>query len=276
MGRVGEDITMTGLRDIDREALGQVLADISTVAQVALLVEELRFAADRQASFVLDVSHDIRNPIQNIVFKAERLKSGFVETEDIPRQAKRIAVQVKRLHLLSERVWTLEALERGTLKLAKPVKLNVYDVLRECRDSLVDLAEVRSVTMSIDSALQAWPALPLDRRFFTQAMINVIDNAVKYSSPATEVRIDGREDADLWHIAVANRGIPIREDEYDRVFERFYRTLDAQQYVREGTGIGLFLVKRFADTYGRVRVNSQPISGTSDYVTEFVLSLRKE
>lgn len=276
MGRTEKDFYSDLLPEIDRQALREVIGDISLVIAVALLVEELKFAVERQASFVLNVSHDIRNPIQNIVVKAERLKSGLVKVEDIPYQAKRIAALVKRLHLLSERVWTLEAFERGTFEVEKGARLNVYDVIRECYYSFLDLASGRKITISIKPELQQWPALNLDRRFFTQTILNLLDNAVKYSRIGTEVRVDGKEDMYGWHISVGNRGRPIKHEEYGKIFDRFFRTIDARLHVREGTGIGLFLVKKFADIYGEVSVNSQPIPGSRDYLTVFTLSIKKE
>jgi signal transduction histidine kinase len=290
MGNNEKNFVFEKLAKIDQESLNGILDVLSMIIEVALLVSELQLAtrrqtnlvdelqtlAKRQADFILDVSHDIRNPIQNIIIKAERLRRGLVDAKDISYHVHRVAVQCKRLHLISERVWTLEALDREKLDIEKGVRLKVYDVLSECIDSLFDLASAQRIEIKINPNLQRWRPLDLDKRFFTQAILNLLDNAVKYSSYDTEVRVDGEEDDYGWHISIENRGVPIKSDEIDKIFDRFYRTVTAQLRVREGTGIGLFLVKKFAEIYGEVSVNSELIRGTYDYLTKFTLSIKRE
>lgn len=276
LGRSSAKFSLGEFTEVNREAFKELLGSLSIVVKVADQVEELQSAAQRQASFLLDVAHDIRNPIQNIVLKAERLRSGKLKPDDIPYHAKRIATQVKRLHLLSERVWALEQFANESFKPDKVGKVQIYPVLNECRDSLLDLGTLRSVTITIDPDLQNWPALRIDKALLTQALLNLLDNAIKYSRRQSEVRVDGRDDVNARYISVVNRGVPLKPEEYDRIFNRFYRAPAAQAWILEGAGVGLSIVKKFADTYGAVSVKSQPILGTNNYVTEFVLKIEKE
>jgi len=75
-------------------------------------------------------------------------------------------------------------------------------------------------------------------------------------------------------LSFVNRGIPIHEEDRERIFERYWRSASAKMHVQQGTGIGLALVKAFADRYGGIEVRSDPIQGTQDYVTEFKLLIR--
>lgn len=278
LGHRGGDSWISRFTDVDRAALDDILAALSMVTNVVRLVGELEFAAQKQASFILDVSHDIRNPIQNIVVKAERLRSGGLTPDELSHHARRIGTQVKRLHLLSERIWTLEEIEQGRFAIDPQARCQVFDLLKACADSLLESAASRSVTLSIDPGLQKWPPLWIDPRFLTQTLLNLLDNAIKYSRTGTEVRVDGKDEARERRLSVVNRGVGILAEERELIFQKFYRTPAAQAWVLEGTGIGLSIVKKFAETYGRgqIMVRSQRIVGSRDSVTEFIVILDKE
>jgi len=276
MGGRSGGFSIRDMTNIDRQAFKDLVAALSMVVKVARLVEDLQCEVARHASFLLDVAHDIRNPIQNIVLKAERLRRGLFRAEDLVYHVRRIGAQARRLSLLSERAWALEQIERGTFKVDKVGQVQIYAVLKECADSLMDLATLRSVTISIGPELQNWPVMRIDKGFLTQALLNLLDNAIKYSRRQTEVRIHGKHDNEARYISVVNQGAPIMPDEYEKIFEKFYKTPAAQAWIVEGVGVGLSIVKMFADTYGAVTVRSQPVVGTRDYVTEFVLKIKKE
>jgi two-component system phosphate regulon sensor histidine kinase PhoR len=150
----------------------------------------------------------------------------------------------------------------------------------EQRKSLLDLAVQRDVQISVDRELEKWPKIRVNKNLFSQAILNLLDNAVKYSRDGMEVRVDGkRVPGDVVGeehtpggvvLSFVNGGIPVREEEKDRIFERYYRTSEAKMLVPTGTGIGLAIVKAFVDHCGgSVEVNSVAIQATRDYVTEF-------
>ncbi len=278
MGQPEPGLHVADYSRIDQEAAEDIFLTVGMVTDVARFVEELALAARKQATFVEDVAHDIRNPIQNIVFKAARMtmKDPPMTHENLVLQARRLATQVKRLHMLSERVWTLEELERQAFRVDRLTRTPIYEVLRECRDSLEDSASRRHLRVTIDPALIDWAPLPIDKRLFTQTALNLLDNAIKYSAVGSEIRIDGRNEADTWSVSVVSLGLPIYPDEIPLIFEKFWRSGAAKRLVKQGTGIGLSVVKAFADLYGDVRVKSHAVPGRRDHVTEFMLLIRKE
>jgi signal transduction histidine kinase len=233
MGRWSGGFSIRDMTDIDRQAFHDILGALSMVVKVARLVQDLEYEVGRHAGFLLDVAHDIRNPIQNIVLKAERLRRGLFGAEGPAYHAKRIATQVKRLHLLSERVWTLDQVERGKFEVDRAAKVQIYDVLKECSDSLGDLAAQRSVTISIDPKLQDWPALRIDKAFLAQALLNLLDNAVKYSRKGNVVRINGKEHSRARDISVVSQGVPIFPHEHEIIFEKFHSAAEPQPKRRQ-------------------------------------------
>jgi signal transduction histidine kinase len=155
LGRTSGGLLLDALPHVDLEALHDVLGTFALVLNVAHLVEELELAARKQATFLRDVAHDIRNPIQNIVMKAARLgvRDQSMSEDEIARQSKRLSTQVKRLHLLSQRVWTLEEFERGDYQVDSAARTPVFDALRQCGDSLEELARQKTLTLSISRAV---------------------------------------------------------------------------------------------------------------------------
>jgi len=280
LGRFKQDTEVSTLGSDDCEALDHIAEAIALVAEIVLLVEELDRTASAQALFLEDVAHNIRTPIQNIVFEAEVLTRGLAFSEEIERRVRRIAAQVRRLHLMSEKAWTLVNIDRGVFAHEEKVLVYVYQTIMEQRKSLLDLAEKRNLQISVDRKLENWSAIRVNKGLFSQAVLNLMDNAVKYSRDGTEVRVDGkRVPGDIVggkHIpggvilSFVNRGIPVREEEKDKIFERYYRADEAKDWIQMGTGIGLAIVKAFADYHGgNVEVKSEPVPGTRDYVTEF-------
>jgi signal transduction histidine kinase len=271
LGKFGQNIGPDSFSPDDRQALMRIVEGVTLVADTILLVEQLEGATEKQALFLEDVAHDIRTPIQNIIVEATLLtrESTSPETKDLARS---LAAQVRRLHLMSQRVWTLVNLDRGLLEPDEVQSVQVYQTLMEHRKSLLDLAAKRGIQILVDRELQGWPAIRVNETLFSQAVLNLIDNAIKYSRKGTEVRIDGKRLPDGVTLSFVSRGIPIREEDKDRIFERYYRTKEAQMYVMAGTGIGLFIAKTFLDYCdGSIEVKSEPIHGTRDYVTEFKL-----
>jgi signal transduction histidine kinase len=275
MGQFKQDVTVVHFLPDDWQALMQIVEGIALVTDIILLVDQLGETARKQASFLEDVAHDIRTPIQNILFEARVLARGLVVDDRAKRMARKLAAQVWRLHIMSQRVWTSVEIDRGALDPNDVDSVDILEVLTECKRSLDDLAEDREIKISIDSMFQTMQKrrvkMAVNRVLFFQAVLNLIDNAIKYSRPRTEVRIDGTTTPTQVTISFVNRGIPIREEEKSKIFERYYRTREAKRYKSEGTGIGLYIVQTFVEHYGDIEVKSMPIGGTRDYVTEFKL-----
>jgi signal transduction histidine kinase len=270
MGRFKRDTELSIFSPDDREALMRIVEGITLVIETVLLVEQLEEVARKQALFLEDVAHDIRTPIQNIIVEAALLTRELTSPKETNRLAKWLASQVRRLHLMSERVWMLVNMDRGVLEPDEAQSVSVYQTLMEHRKSLLDLAARREIEILVDQELEGWRSIRVNKTLFSQAVLNLIDNAIKYSRKGTEIRIDGKRLTDGVTLSFVNRGIPIREEDKDRIFERYYRTKEAQMHIREGTGIGLFIVKAFVDYCGgSIEVKSVPIHGRRDYVTEF-------
>ena len=261
-------LQLSDFREQDRKDLSKVIGDITTVINVLLFIEELHWAGEAQELFSEDVAHDIRNPVQNLLFMIERLKFGVGHG-----QVDAIGAQVRRIHKLSERVWLLEQIRKEGLQLDKTGRVGVYEVVMEAVAMVRYMAEEKNVGIKVSPEMKKWRAIQVDRKFFFQAMLNLLDNAVKYSREGTEVRIDGKTDWPNCRIFVINRGIEIKDKYKESIYKRGSRTPEAQMHIRDGSGIGLGIVKAFADIYGKISCKCEPVYGTYDFVTEFQLGI---
>lgn len=270
LGNFEKDVELDAFAPNDHEALERTSEEVKLVAEIALLVEQLKATARRQTLFLEDVAHDIRTPIEAILVQTNVLTLGLATPQETKRLARGLAAQVRRLHLLNQRVWMLVYIERGVFEPGEEERVSVYQTIMEHRKQLLDLAESRNIQILVARELEEWPTIQVNKMLFSQAVLNLIDNAVKYSRDQTEIRIDGRRSPGGVSLSFVNRGIPIREEEKDRIFARYYRSKEAVKHIPVGTGIGLSIVKAFVDhCRGNIEVNSVPIRGTQDYVTEF-------
>ena len=272
---LGGKLTGLQLRDFrqrDTDDLRQLVEDIGMVINVLLFIDRLHSAGEAQELFLEDVAHDIRNPIQNLLFMLERLKFGVAGSKELMRQVERVSSQVRRIHQLGQRVWTLEQIRRGRLKLQDDW-VKVHQVISEAVLTVRDMAEEKQVTIDVAREMEEWRAIKIDRNFFFQAMLNLIDNAVKYSHNNTEVRIEGKMSYPECEISVGNRGIEIKEQYRDKIGKRGFRTPEAEMHIRQGSGIGLCIVNAFAEKYkGGLKYECNQITGR-DFLTIFRLTV---
>jgi signal transduction histidine kinase len=260
----------------DLGAFTDICEEIGLVANICNLVFELDEATERQAKFVENVAHDIRGPIQNLISMAEFMQIESLSVEDKQTIVKEIASEVRRINNLSQRVWILEGIRRGTLDPGTRQWVNIFDVIMRCRKSMEHRAAQDNVKLIVDERIQKWPNARINEELFYHTVLNLLDNAVKYSAPDAEVRIDGSLGPLEYVLTFGNIGIGVPEDEKERIFERHYRAKNARRKVSEGTGIGLSIVKAFADHYGSIEVESYQLERSSRHHTLFRLRIRRE
>jgi signal transduction histidine kinase len=273
LGKFKKDTLPGGFSDDDRDALRQIVEAIILVVEIILLVEQLEETANKQAHFLEDVAHDIRTPIQNLIVQSDAL-SRSLTLDEAKHVGQDMTAQARRLNRMSARIWTMINIDRGALVSEKPEKVPVYQTLTEQRKFLLELAEKRTIQIWIDKAMESWPAVQVHKTLFSQTVLNLIDNAIKYSRKGTDVRVFGKQIPEGISLSFENRGIPIRDEDKEKIFERYYRTREAQTFTSAGTGIGLYIVKAFvAQVGGSVEVRSEPVPGSRDYITTFKLTI---
>jgi len=125
--------------------------------------------------------------------------------------------------------------------------------------------QVRHEEFTVEAEIDApLPSIQADRDAITQAITNLIDNAIKYSAGAKKIYVRVFKDDQYLSIAVQDFGVGIKPEDIDRVFERFYRGGDELTRTVKGSGLGLTLVKQIVEAHhGSVHVESEPGRGST-------------
>ena len=238
----------------------------------ALSKKNLEAERQRLEQFISDISHQTKTPMTVIRMYTELLSEEAAakdeaSIEKIQSYADQISRQNERLEFLIDSLTKLSRLENGTLEVsAQPCGIKkLIDASVAAVEPKAEKKGIRIITAE-DTDKQGC----FDLKWTTEALVNVLDNAVKYSPPGGEVRISVEEYEVYLAIHVTDEGPGIDEEDMAKIFGRFYRSSEVQQ--EEGVGIGLYLTREIVakeDGYIKAVPNNRRTGG------ELIIYLRK-
>ncbi len=231
------------------EALGGLAAGAIARAKLA---EEAKLAhltaeSERLRTAILDsVSHELRTPLAAIIGSATVLTADDAPftAEDRKELLVNIREGAQRMNRLVRNLLSMVQLESGMLRLRQNW-CDAEDLIGVALAQIKDFQGNRKLRVSLPGEV---PFVRGDDVLLEQALVNVLSNAVKYSPDGSEIDIAVSTGADRLLIAVADRGIGLADDEYRRIFEKFYRA-DATRQIT-GTGLGLAICKGIVELHG--------------------------
>jgi two-component system phosphate regulon sensor histidine kinase PhoR len=226
-------------------------------------ITHLRRLETARRDFVANVSHELKTPITSIKGFVETLLAGALkEPENAEKFLRIIAQQTDRLHEIIDDLLSLSRIEQKAEKhqiaLARG---NLKEVLQAASQACEAKAAAKNISLEVTcpDTLRASLNAPL----LEQALVNLIDNAVKFSPAHSTVRVEAQETEAEIIIRVMDQGDGIPPEHLDRIFERFYRVDAGRSRKEGGTGLGLAIVKHIAQAHGgRVTVESTPGQGS--------------
>ena len=213
--------------------------------------------------FVANVSHELRTPLTAIRGAVETLLDGALSDPKYARHfGEVIKRHVDRLQSLLNDLLDLAKIESGEAE-PRTGEISAAEFADSVLSAVSDLAESKGVEL-----LRDLPKGPFsfkgDRRQLEQALVNLLDNAVKYTMPGGRVTLTIGNDGEDLCLGVTDTGIGIPEEHLPRIFERFYRVDKARSRDLGGTGLGLAIVKHITQAHGgRLRVESKPNKGST-------------
>jgi signal transduction histidine kinase len=229
-----------------------------TIRSVSHELELARMKSD----FVSTVSHEFKSPLTSIRQLAEMLQSGRVPSEERRQKYYDVLLeQSERLALLTDNILSLAKIEEGRAEFAFETT-DVSALLTKVVSSFQE--RVRHEGFDIELKVQGpIPLVAVDRTALSQAITNLIDNAIKYSGDSRKVVVGASIEGQSLAIAVKDFGVGIKKEDIDRVFERFFRGGDELTRKVKGSGLGLTLVKEIVEAHrGRIQVESEPGKGS--------------
>ncbi|AOY77414.1 two-component system histidine kinase PnpS [Clostridium formicaceticum] len=225
-------------------------------------VTEIRKLEKMRSNFVTNVSHELKTPLTSISGFVETLKSNTIEDEKTKKRFLDIIdIETERLTRLIEDILTLSEIESSQHRVLQE-EIFPTNVMKEVEEMMHPIAANKGIALSskIDMNL---PNIYGNKDWFKQMLINLADNAIKYTPHGGKVLLTGYKKHHNIVITVKDTGIGIPKKDLPRLFERFYRVDKARSRKVGGTGLGLAIVKHIVLSFkGRVKVNSEEGKGT--------------
>lgn len=226
-------------------------------------VTDLKKLEQMRSQFVANVSHELKTPLTSIKGFSETLR----DVDDPITKIKFLDIieaEADRLNRLIEDILTLSSIENQELQIADIINLS------QATKSSMGLLEVQAKNKNIELSLvvKGEPEIIGDEDMYQQMILNLVENAIKYTEENGRVKVRLEEWFDSIILKVEDTGIGIASEHLPRLFERFYRVDKSRHRAQGGTGLGLAIVKHIVITFGgTIQVESQPGKGTIFTVT---------
>ena len=232
-----------------------------------IVTKNTRITEERESTkaLVTDISHQLKTPMA-------ALKTCFyiyLDASDADEKMeflKRSEAQLEKLEQLIASLMNISRLETAMISLTKePILLS--DLLVDAVNGVYEKARRKNIEISLQKTENI--ALQLDKHWTTEAVINVLDNAVKYSPQNSHITISIEKQHFYTLVKITDEGIGISQSEYNKIFQRFYRYNHSYVKKTEGSGVGLYLTRMILERQGGlIRVESVPEKG-STFILQF-------
>lgn len=224
----------------------QPLCLVVSVRDITRLKEHEQLKSD----MISLMSHELRTPITSINGFSELL----VADDQLPEQAKEfvtiIANESQRLSRMINSFLAVTQLERKDKQEVLKIPLRLDQIVRETVVSLQPVAKKKRIRL-VEQPNQRLPPVAADKSLISQAVTNLISNAIKYSPERTTVTVSTALEAEAVRVSVEDRGFGIPPEAVDRVWEKFYRVVrEGQEKDEESTGLGLSFVREVVEQHG--------------------------
>jgi signal transduction histidine kinase len=270
MSQQASAIDATNLQD--RLAVANERDELGVLAQsFNQLLDRLARSIDQQRRFMADASHELRTPIAILRGEAdvalaqpERPTSEYRESLQVLRD------EARRLSQIVENLFTLARADAGNYPLTR-TQFYLDELLEECVRAARSLAAAKNIRLELQSEEEL--LMDADEALIRRMVLNLIDNAIKFSAPGGHVSVKARRDGSRYVVAVEDTGAGIPADLQPRVFERFFRADKARTHQNDGgtgAGLGLAISRWIAEAHhGELKLGSSNEKGSV-----FLASLR--
>jgi PAS domain S-box-containing protein len=257
--RGGKEVWLSLTEAVMLDAAGAVAGRIFAFRDVS----SERVVDQMKSDFVATVSHGLRTPLTSIYGFAETLLRADVEFSDVERSTflAYIGSESQRLINIVDDLLNVARLETGTLGL----NVDRTDLGEIVSETLGRFNERLNGDFTLDVEVPRNAVfVRADREKLAQILMNLVDNAVKFSPDGGRIAVSARRRSDTAEIRVADEGIGIARADQQRIFTKFYRAEDAARHSPQGTGLGLFLARGLlAAMGGRIWVESEEGEGST-------------
>lgn len=226
------------------------------------IMKPVKEAYDKQVFFVQDASHEMRTPLAVIRGKLELLANKWGDTIDN---------NFEHISKMMSEVRGLEKLNSDLLLLSKEdidgniniTEFSLKEFIRDISDFYIDLAEIQEKSFKVIEKLDTNIKVNWDYNKVKRMIIILIENSFKYTKDNAEIKLIFEDSGKNIKVTVKDNGIGIKEEDQERIFDRFFRSADVRVKSISGSGIGLSLLKSIAKTLDiKIKLTSKVAEGT--------------
>ena len=218
--------------------------------------QQLNDEKERIDALISDISHQTKTPIANMLLYSELLAEE-IQDEKSKEMLEAIHFQAEKLSFLTQSVVKISRLESGVIQTV-PEKNSVSELIEKVVTQVEPKASMKDIYIDVSSV--DGEAL-FDMKWTSEAIGNIVDNAVKYTNIGGNIQITVNEYSLFTRIDIRDNGIGIAENDLPKIFGRFYKCSTTQQ--EEGVGLGLYLAREIISGQGGyIKVSSQIEKGT--------------
>jgi signal transduction histidine kinase len=238
------------------------------IARRRRIEDELRAALEREQqlsefrmNIIIRLNHEFRNPLAAARTSSELLRTYFSQLSEAQRQERIETIQheIDQMALLLDDILTIGKLESGRAEF-QPQPVDLEDLCREIiHEERAKVSDQHRILFQMDGKCRE---VVVDPKLVAQILINLLENALKYSPKGGDIRADLACTSTIATIRVSDEGMGIPQEDQPHVFEAFYRGSNSSDI--DGTGLGLSIVRRAVDLHkGQIDIQSQPERGTT-------------
>ncbi len=213
----------------------------------AALKEQLAEEENSTKALITDISHQLKTPLASLRMSHELAKAENLSDAEQKEFLGMEEQEINKLEVLLEELVNLSRLECHMIQLT-PEYSSVKKTLTEAVNQVFMKAHFKNIEMCVE--MQDDVMLKHDVKWTTEALVNVMDNAIKYSASDTTIKIRAEKLPGNLLLEVEDEGMGISEDEVHKIFQRFYRGEKARESVKEGAGVGLYLTRSILEQQG--------------------------
>ena len=234
------------------------------VAKKQKEIDELKRLEQFRREFLADVSHELKTPIFAAQGYIHTLIDGAVDDERVrDKFLSKAAKSLDGLDALVKDLMALSQLETGEVKMNFS-RIDLTHVVQEIFEQLEGIAQTKTINLSLKTTLPTPVWVKADPQRITQAISNLVENAVKYGNEGGRVIVSLEEEKKHILVSVRDNGPGIPPEHLSRIFERFYRVEKSRSKDRGGTGLGLAIVKHILNAHkAKITVMSKVEKGTT-------------
>ncbi len=220
-----------------------------------------------QREIIANISHDFRSPLTSIKGYAEAIKDGTIPLEQQEKYLDVVLFEVERLTKLTSNLLTLNTMDRKGMIL-QPSEFDINEEIKNLARTFEGQCKKKRLVIQLVFSDKE-TLIHADRDKIGQVLYNLVDNAIKFSHPDSEIRITVEEKGRKAMVSVKDTGTGIPKEDLSKIWDRFYKSDSSRGKDKKGTGLGLSIVKEIMTAH---KENINVIS-TVGVGTEFVFTL---